>query len=66
MKDHPYIPGKKQAKKLKVIAKEFAGNSIQQETKTGHSPLEDARASMNLFRVSLFYPKVVYENMSKP
>ena len=66
MKDHPFIPGKKQAKKLKVIAKEFAGNSIQQETKTGHSPLEDARASMNLFRVSLFYPKVIYENMSKP
>ena len=66
MKDHPFRPGEKQAKKLKVLAKEIAGNSIQQESKTGHSPLEDARASMNIYRLSLFYPKVVYENMSKP
>jgi hypothetical protein len=66
MKDHPFRPGEKQAKKLKVLAKEIAGNSIQQETKTGHSPLEDARASMNIYRLSLSYPKVVYENMSKP
>ena len=65
MKDHPFKPGEKQAKKLKVLAKEIAGNSIQQESKTGHSPLEDARASMNIYRLSLFYPKVVYENMSK-
>lgn len=66
MKDHPYLPGVKQAKKLKVLAKEIAGNSIQQESRNGHSPLEDARASMNIYRLSIFYPKIVYENMSKP
>jgi len=63
--NHPGIPGLKQARKLKVIAKEFANNNIQLNTKSGHSPLEDARASMNLYRVSFNYPKIVYENMSK-
>jgi RNA exonuclease 4 len=57
--------GKKQARKLKVIAKEFANNNIQSELKDGHSPVEDARASMNLYRVEMGYPKVVYENMSR-
>ena len=56
--------GKKQPRKLKVIAKEFANNNIQSELKQGHSPLEDARASMNLYRVEMGYPKVVYEDMS--
>jgi hypothetical protein len=65
MKDHLYIPGLKQAKRLKVIAKEFADDNIQQENK-GHSPLEDARASMNLYRLSLFYPKIIYNDMSIP
>jgi hypothetical protein len=63
--DHPYRPGIRQARKLKVLAKEFADNNIQGVDKRGHSPLEDARASMNLYRVSLGYPKVVYANMSK-
>lgn len=57
--------GKKQPRKLKVIAKEFANNNIQSELKQGHSPVEDARASMNLYRVEMGYPKVVYENMSR-
>lgn len=63
--DHPHIPGLKQARKLKVIAKEFANNNIQLNSKTGHSPLEDARASMNLYRISFGYPKVTYESMSR-
>lgn len=63
--NHPYRPGIRQARKLKVLAKEFADNNIQRADKRGHSPLEDARASMNLYRVSLGYPKVVYANMSK-
>lgn len=63
--DHPHIPGLKQPRKLKVIAKEFANNNIQLNSKTGHSPLEDARASMNLYRISFGYPKVTYASMSR-
>lgn len=63
-KNHPHIPGLKQPRKLKVIAKEFANNNIQLDTTTGHSPLEDARASMNLYRISFGYPKIIYSNMS--
>ena len=64
-KAHPNIPGLLQAKKLKLLAKEIAGNSIQKNDGRGHSPLEDARASMNLYRINFMYPKVVYGNMSK-
>ena len=46
--DHPYRPGIRQARKLKVLAKEFADNNIQRADKRGHSPLEDAR-SINEF-----------------
>lgn len=65
LQNHPYIPGKRQPRKLKVISKEYANNNIQQADKTGHSPLEDARASMNLYRLYYSYPKIVYNNMSK-
>jgi RNA exonuclease 4 len=65
LQNHPFIPGKKQPRKLKVISKEFANNNIQKSDKTGHSPLEDARASMNLYRLSFSYPKIIYENMAK-
>jgi hypothetical protein len=65
MSNDPRRPGFKRARKLKVLAKEFANNNIQLESREGHSPLEDARASMNLYRMSLNYPKVVYANMSK-
>lgn len=65
LQDHPYIPDKRQPRKLKAISKEFANNNIQKADKTGHSPLEDARASMNLYRLAFSYPKVSYANMSK-
>jgi hypothetical protein len=52
-------------RKLKEIAKEFAGNNIQLAERTGHSPLEDARAAMNLYRIFYSYPKVEYRNMTK-
>jgi ribosomal protein L15 len=52
-------------RKLKAIAKEFSNNNIQSNTKTGHSPLEDARASMNLYRIYYGYDKKTYKNMSK-
>jgi hypothetical protein len=64
LQNHPYIPDKRQPRKLKAISKEFANNNIQKEDKTGHSPLEDARASMNLYRIAFLYPKIVYTNMS--
>jgi hypothetical protein len=57
--------GARQPRKLKAISKEFANNNIQMPDKTGHSPLEDARASMNLYRVAFGYPKIKYANMSK-
>lgn len=64
LQTNPYT-GARQARKLKVIAKEFANNNIQMPGRTGHSPLEDARASMNLYRVAFGYPKIRYANMSK-
>jgi DNA polymerase III alpha subunit (gram-positive type) len=45
------------ARSLKNITKTFVGNNIQQEGKP-HSPVEDAISSMNLYRVSLNYPKL--------
>jgi len=57
--------GKLQPSKLKNMAKLLAGNDIQKPSKIGHSPLEDARASMNLYRISLGYTKKFYANMSK-
>jgi Exonuclease len=51
--------------KLKTLTKIVTGNDIQTNEKEGHSPLEDARASMNLYRIANGYPKVEYKNMSK-
>lgn len=62
--EDPLRPGIRRPKKLKVLAKEIANNNIQRMNKTGHSPLEDARASMNIYRMSLGYPKIKYTNMS--
>lgn len=62
-KNHPTLI--RAPRKLKEIAKEFAGNNIQLPDRTGHSPLEDARAAMNLYRVFYSYPKVEYRNMTK-
>jgi len=76
MKNHPEnfnLPEsqrRKQAKKLKLLAMELAGNNIQKNernargNKKGHSPLEDARASMNLFRIEKGIDKIIYENMA--
>ena len=69
-----YLPNgtsqvKKQPRKLKALAMEIAGNNIQRNernpngTRKGHSPLEDARASMNLYRINYGFPKVLYRNM---
>jgi hypothetical protein len=63
MKNHPYL--KRAPRRLQEIAKEYAGNEIQMADKTGHSPLEDARAAMNLYRIFNSYPKINYKNMSK-
>ena len=58
------------AKKLKVLAKNIANNNIQKNeinangNPKGHSPLEDARASMNLYRISQGMPKILYDNMT--
>lgn len=46
------------ARKLRNLVKEILHNNIQTSNRTGHSPLEDARASMNLYRVSCGYPKI--------
>ena len=56
--------GTLQARKLKNLAEEI-GNNIQQNTGKGHSPLEDARASMNLYRNACRVEKLYYNNMSK-
>lgn len=64
LQNDPYKPGRR-PRKLKALAMEFAGNNIQKSNEGGHSPLEDARASMNLYRLSMGYPKVEYNNMSK-
>ena len=64
-RNHP-IYGK-QPRKLKSLAAEI-GNVIQvaKNDKKGHSPVEDARASMNLYRhYVLKEDKVPYNNMSK-
>jgi hypothetical protein len=64
-RNHP-IHGK-QARKLKNLAAEI-GNIIQvaKNDRKGHSPVEDARASMNLYRhYVLRLPKVEYRNMAK-
>lgn len=56
------------ARKLRNISLEFTGNKIQNYKNIkgdGHSPLEDARASMNLFRIEYLHPKIKYNNMSK-
>lgn len=63
--NHPRVPGIRQPRKLKALAFDFANNNIQRPDKDGHSPLEDARASMNLFRLDAGYPKISYINMSK-
>jgi hypothetical protein len=69
MKNHPNNIGlpegsrRRQAKKLKVLAKEIANNNIQVEGHP-HSPLEDARASMNLYRMLQGFPKIVYRDMA--
>jgi RNA exonuclease 4 len=46
------------AKKLKDLIKEITGNNIQVEGRP-HSPLEDARAAMSLYRVFFNYPKLI-------
>lgn len=45
------------ARKLIEIAKEFANNNIQVPGRP-HNPMEDAKASMNLYRVTFGYPKL--------
>lgn len=50
------------AQKLKTLAATI-GNNIQKNNGKGHSPLEDARASMNLYRVSNGYEKIPFTNM---
>jgi RNA exonuclease 4 len=65
LRTHPYYG--KQPRKLKNLAAEI-GNVIQvpNPDKKGHSPVEDARASMNLYRhYVLKMPKIEYANMSK-
>jgi hypothetical protein len=57
--------------KLKHIAKRVADDDIQMNiSKNGkhksHSPLEDARAAMNIYRVHHNLPKIVYEDMGHP
>jgi RNA exonuclease 4 len=56
---------------LKKLASRVAQNEIQQEkNKNGkpksHSPLEDARAAMNIYRIHNKFPKIVYNNMADP
>lgn len=62
----PAYPGaRRNPYKLKELAARI-GNNIQRANRTGHSPLEDARASMNLFRTFAGLDKVDYtgRNMS--
>jgi hypothetical protein len=49
------------SQKLKTLAAKI-GNIIQKNNGRGHSPLEDARAAMNLFRTYLGMSKVNYIN----
>ncbi len=61
MQDGAYIPAldmfQREAKKLKHLAKEFADNNIQVPGRA-HNPTEDARASLNLYRMFCGYPKL--------
>lgn len=61
MQDGTYIPAlrrfEREAKKLKHLAKEIAGNNIQVSGRS-HDPTEDARASMNLYRIFCGYHKL--------
>ncbi len=61
MQDGTYIPAlrrfEREAKKLKYLAKEIAGNNIQVSGRP-HDPTEDARASMNLYRIFCGYGKL--------
>jgi DNA polymerase III epsilon subunit-like protein len=50
------------AKKLKELAAEI-GNNIQKNNGRGHSPLEDARAAMNLYRLFNNYKKMELTNL---
>ena len=73
MREPKYPGAPREAKKLQELAAEI-GNNIQKIVKNangkplkkGHSPLEDARASMNLFRTYIGLDKVNYtgRNMS--
>lgn len=65
LRTHPYYG--KQPRKLKNLAAEI-GNIIQapKPDRKGHNPVEDARASMNLYRhYVLKLPKIEYANMSR-
>ena len=61
MQDGSYIPSlgiyKREARKLKHLYKEFAENNIQVPGRS-HDPTEDARASMNLYRLFCGYDKL--------
>jgi len=73
MREPKYPEAPREAKKLQELAAEI-GNNIQKIVKNangkplkkGHSPLEDARASMNLYRVAHFgiESKIPYHNMA--
>jgi RNA exonuclease 4 len=60
-----YLGAQRKAKKLRELAANI-GNNIQR-VGYPHSPLEDARASMNLYRMSHSppFPKAEYGNMAK-
>lgn len=57
-----YLRNNGSAQKLKLLASKI-GNNIQKSNGKGHSPLEDARASMNLYRVHNKYDKIIFKNM---
>jgi hypothetical protein len=57
-----YLRNNGSAQKLKHLASKI-GNNIQKNNGKGHSPLEDARASMNLYRVHNSYEKIPFKNM---
>lgn len=61
---------RRSARKLKALSMEISGNNIQrneinnQGNPIGHSPLEDARASMNLYRKAHGFDRIIYTNMA--
>ena len=73
MREPKYPGAPRKAKKLQELAAGI-GNNIQKiiinangkPLKQGHSPLEDARASMNLFRTYVGLGKIPYHNMAVP